>query len=491
MSLPDKSKEFFDNENDNHDDFINDLDDILYNSQDINKDSPNECWENEKIALQSIYDDLIEFINPNEFTIMIKYDIDNLSDLQKEKSLLIQQEDNLQDQINNSTSYHYLNKSLKHQKAEVDGSYQKINKVLNCHKKFKLHINVPNRYPIIPANFNIIQDIGSGLDGYDIVMLTRRIRNKMITLTKREMIYDIIEDLKTNFHTIIENKYGLNQIELSIPEEEYYTYTDILYHEIQVNDPTIYVGHVNHVVKDLIKNVRIINIENILRPDLIQRFEGYRAYLQHKYCNKNQPKHMRLKSLDQIKVAFHGTRKHNVGSIVRQGLMVPDDVKVKIANGSRYGRGIYASPDINFGFHYSRNEGRLLILATLPGKQYICTESYNLTDCKPGYDSHVSADNTEMVLFKNAQVLPCYVIHYEWLTDKQADPMHGIDRTDISSKDKQIKMKAQALKHLPYGFGPAGANFIVEEVADPDEDDLDEEYQNDVVNEYQKDREIW
>lgn len=278
-----------------------------------------------------------------------------------------------------------------------------------------------------------------------------------------------------------------------------------------ISDPGKWVGNINHLLRKLSDKVKVVNVENILRADLVQRFEKYRSFLRNKYLEGAHNKHHRVSNTwAESEVAFHGTREENVGSIVSNGLVVPkppdsidnEDNHVKVASGSRYGLGIYTSPDINFSLHYTRGSGRLLVVAVLPGRKFICNDS-NVKyggSCTPGYDSHQSEDKRELVLFKASAVLPCYVIHYKPSTRLSDKPMGAVIENKLlhedpvinyklTKKKNQEELRAKAMKTLGYGFGPAGRKFVVEAVFEGGElqEDLSN-YQNIHEHQYQVDR---
>lgn len=103
------------------------------------------------------------------------------------------------------------------------------------------------------------------------------------------------------------------------------------------------------------------------------------------------------------------------------------------------------------------------------------------------YDSFVSPSGLEYVIFNPAQLLPLFVLHItssagsNW-TDHLPQHMlsqrlhgalhHPLDGTSLTErKDRQRVLTAHARKHLPHGFGPAGLNFVVEDIAPVDDDE--------------------
>ena len=148
----------------------------------------------------------------------------------------------------------------------------------------------------------------------------------------------------------------------------------------------------------------IIRVKNVVKKDLAQAFEmQWMSFLQ-SYGDK---------SIDaKPKLAFHGTRAEKIGSITDKGLLVPGTLGVTHATDSGwYGKGIYLSPNPDISMGYTQG-GKMLVCAVLMGKIFKCPARCDGSPCKPGYDSHESPCGGEYVLFKAAQVLPCYVIEF-------------------------------------------------------------------------------
>ena len=147
-----------------------------------------------------------------------------------------------------------------------------------------------------------------------------------------------------------------------------------------------------------------------------------------------------------------------------------------------------------------------------------------------GYNSHIDQYGEQIVVFNPSQVLPCFVLHLmERKARKESDvaDLGNGDKTDqvkrelrkikesfglvpdeddgeyMSDKVRELEMKrkmgaggiadlkkkaglirlaeaerkklltAMARKNLPFGFGAAGENFVVEEIAEYSDDDED------------------
>lgn len=251
----------------------------------------------------------------------------------------------------------------------------------------------------------------------------------------------------------------------------------------EMESPETFIGNLYDIIYKMPRGTKINNVETILRQDLIWRFRKYKAYLNDKYPNKP--------SLSNIEIGFHGTREDRISSIVEMGLMIPNSKNGlnDFTCGARYGTGIYLSPDPRFSMHYCRGDSCLLVCAVLPGRKYICNSNLWSNGTQPGYDSHISEDKTELVLFEEAQVLPCVIIHFtvtdnylDWWTFAQngnqekkkskagsyREQMEGMNK-----KEKKAFLASFGESHLSYGFGPLKGRRNTEfvNVSFPDEQD--------------------
>lgn len=259
--------------------------------------------------------------------------------------------------------------------------------------------------------------------------------------------------------------------------------------------PTQYLGSIGDMIGKLPKGVDVINVENILRPDLAVRFERMQRYFYQKYVasleKRQETRHLRTQQqylkLADIRPAFHGTRMANVGKIVRSGLLVPGAATgIKVTTGSRYGCGIYASPDPNLALCYAgegisdMNSIKLMVCAVLMGKECIIPDGEEPWGggCREGFDSHISEDGKQYIVFHEAQILPCYVLHLMFRKhDEQAPITQNTTALEFATHARGTKSTAiltqMARKNLPFGFGPKGSNFVVEEIAAYSDDEED------------------
>ena len=317
--------------------------------------------------------------------------------------------------------------------------------------------------------------------------------------------------------------------------------------------PSTYVGSIAKWMCRLPRGYDVMLVENVVREDLAKRFEAqqqrfFKTYVAPKLAQraaavnantagtsdnnnaiasllKNDPA---LAALADSRCVFHGTAMCSIGSIVSSGLVMPGThtgggTKVGVRSGSRYGQGIYCTPDPSFALNYAQNgrtnefSVKLMVCAVLPGKSFMILDGDEPWGggCEDGYDSHVSEDGSQIVVFSAAQILPCYVIHLmerrrrapdggvadlcadktaqirreieEMRNDLQRDEhntangqvggRHHRKGADLVAAHKTKMLTAMARKNLPFGFGPAGSNFVVEEIADySDDDEDDDEY---------------
>ncbi|KAJ3790065.1 hypothetical protein GGU10DRAFT_3063 [Lentinula aff. detonsa] len=123
-----------------------------------------------------------------------------------------------------------------------------------------------------------------------------------------------------------------------------------------------------------------------------------------------------------------------------------------------------------------------------------------------GLASHTANDGREYIVFNNAQILPCYVVHLDWPSNSEADYFVSnrlgrpekrprIDNSDSSPGDRQRLKEnrlAQARKFFAYGFGPVpGTSIVIEDIADIEDDEEDYgDYQTSRLDDVQK-VDIW
>lgn len=296
---------------------------------------------------------------------------------------------------------------------------------------------------------------------------------------------------------------------------------------------------------------RILHIECVIRSDLSRVFLQKQNQLRNKMMahpldrlRANVPVEIRREFrkrggekekesltdyLVDPRLTFHGTRKDYVASIVRQGFLLPEK-KEDVCCGSTYGMGLYSSPNAEFALRYtgfsasptlnSEFSGlKLIVCATIMGISSTMFRDDNWrdqTEPYPGADSHVANEQYEYVVFDQAQILPCYVIHLDlgrhitkyfehipvnprdWIEEwwRNNIPRQRLNPQALAPGDKQrIKeaLVAKASKYFSYGYGPvAGSKIIIEEVGEVDEDEEEYgEYQEERVERVEGKNDIW
>ncbi|KAF8070035.1 hypothetical protein FPV67DRAFT_1667930 [Lyophyllum atratum] len=273
---------------------------------------------------------------------------------------------------------------------------------------------------------------------------------------------------------------------------------------------------IQSIMSQLPRTIRLLHAEIVLRTDLRQRYLNMRRKIQElatQGIKDRRAKDVAWDKYGKEEVVFHGTLRQNVGSIVRSGFVVPGEKtvtgeSVSVRCGSTWGQGIYTSPEPEFSLSYTDHtrEGevkghrrlipgqKLIVSAVLMGRRCNMTATLrSIPGVKQGFDSHVSPNKMEYIVFNSAQVLPLYVLHLGNGPVKSEVP-RGL--TIVQSKPAQFEgnLTKYARKHLPMGFGAAsGHRFVVEAIASIDDDEeLWGEYQHDVdmAGEFQLERRL-
>ncbi|KAF3940594.1 hypothetical protein ABW19_dt0209251 [Dactylella cylindrospora] len=301
---------------------------------------------------------------------------------------------------------------------------------------------------------------------------------------------------------------------------------------------------------------RILHVENVVKSTLYSDFylvrqkikerllklrasqlrhsvpiEHQRKSTAHGDLAERREKEMLVDYLTTPKCTFHGTQRHAVASIVRNGFIRPGDKNPEtgethgIRCGNTYGRGIYTSPSAQFSLSYSGYEAcpteatqfsglKLIVCATIMGRPAQVSRADNWREQNepyPNADSHVANCEYEYIVFHPRQTIPVLVIHLDWGKEhydefvnipsnplswiqqmrqkRNADRTHwklqGVSLFPADVVKRKQALMARALKWFPYGYGPAtGTRFVIEAVADYSDDEEDYgEYQKDKVEE--------
>lgn len=260
---------------------------------------------------------------------------------------------------------------------------------------------------------------------------------------------------------------------------------------VDVYDPARYVGPLAEILEQVPQGYTVLAAENVIRRDLACRFErlwsqfrrrprpargddvarrleAVRAKLRRTgqaskstkgLGRKRGAKRVRERRDAQLRAqerqlvalsqegeaerepstAFHGTTSQAMAPIVRTGLVVPGDKGVRHRTDvGWYGAGIYLSPSAALSLSYA-SAGKLFVCAALLGRSHRMAGIECGCACKKGYDSHLSPDGSEWVLFQASQVLPVYVLHV-------TSAASGGRRTGSGSSDaqRQLSLAAEA-----------------------------------------------
>ena len=173
-------------------------------------------------------------------------------------------------------------------------------------------------------------------------------------------------------------------------------------------------------------NIEVTCIEPVLNTALWKRFESKVTEL------KGKPS---LTSNCDIRVAFHGTKETNIVKIVKDGFLVPGSMPEgagsihRSQRGATWGLGIYSTPRVETALSYGSN--RILMCAVILGSIHRCHKSGPYQPPKSGYDSHMSPNSVEWVLFDSSQIVPLCVLHVRSLPSY---PTWVVNKCSVSEK---------------------------------------------------------
>ncbi|KAG6832853.1 hypothetical protein H0H87_000207 [Tephrocybe sp. NHM501043] len=243
---------------------------------------------------------------------------------------------------------------------------------------------------------------------------------------------------------------------------------------------------------------KLLHAEVVLRSDLRGKYQAMRRKIQQTATRRLSDRRKQDAAWDELgkeEIVFHGTPRHNVGSIVRSGFIVPGEktvegTKVEVRCGSTWGRTIaqagskgivdfclgknlyvLESPSSFCPQFTDTGPYHKIVCAVLMGRRRFMTESYRRrATLEEGYDSHVSPSKSEYIVFNSAQVLPLYVLHLG--ESRDASGLDPLPLTATSKTSFEGNLTDYARKHLPNGFGAAsGHRFMVLEIAPIDDDE--------------------
>ncbi|KAF5385950.1 hypothetical protein D9615_002665 [Tricholomella constricta] len=370
-----------------------------------------------------------------------------------------------------------------------------------------LSITLPLTYPD-PLQQPEISIDSEGLGVSQLQMFQLRMRLEAILQSKPDepVLFELTEETREFTEGLRDDvKVCLEEEEEDVVEDDWLNHhTDDF--DRRVVDHSIAHSHmgsltIQTIVSTLPKSTRLLHAEIVLRIDLRRRYLDMQRKIQQdatRGINDRRAKDTAWDRYGQETIVFHGTLRRNVGSIVRSGFIVPGE---KTATGEHV-QGIYTSPDPDYSLSYTdwTPEGgvkgrrrllpgqKLIVCAVLMGRRHLMSSTRRLKPTvEQGFDSHVSPNEMEYVVFNSAQVLPLYVLHLGDGPSASASssmPM-ALDVPRPGLVHFEGNLTEYARKHLPHGFGAAsGHRFVVEAIAPVDDDEeLWGDYQHDDADE--------
>ncbi|CAM4848855.1 unnamed protein product, partial [Rotaria magnacalcarata] len=145
-----------------------------------------------------------------------------------------------------------------------------------------------------------------------------------------------------------------------------------------------------------IEQFRISKLFVIRNHRLFKQFEDYRSELGKRW---------------QLRLVYHGSSRECLRAIAENGFLEPKKLKKmtdsdlkshnsKVLDKGYFGCGIYQGFSADYAIYYAERY-----------KHEEAGEELG-RNCEPGFDSHISPEAKEIVLFQSAQVLPIFIIRF-------------------------------------------------------------------------------
>ncbi|KAI3383281.1 hypothetical protein SNEBB_009976 [Seison nebaliae] len=185
-----------------------------------------------------------------------------------------------------------------------------------------------------------------------------------------------------------------------------------------------------------ITNMQIEKVEYIVSPNLIENFQKTKLEFEKKY-----PENEKYSSPI---LAFHGTDVGNIESICQNGFFTQKSKKFYHATDSGYwGGGVYFSEYPNYSMSYIKGATKILLCQVLLGKSYLCQQQMNGKSLMSGFDSHMSPNKKELIIFKTSQILPQYIVYYNTKATEFKYISKAINDPEIKKKIKNFPQIAK------------------------------------------------
>ncbi|UJR07748.1 hypothetical protein I4U23_012032 [Adineta vaga] len=146
---------------------------------------------------------------------------------------------------------------------------------------------------------------------------------------------------------------------------------------------------------------RLCGLKIIRNKELFEKFNQYRTHLEENH---------------QVLYVYHGSLPSSLRNIAKNGFL--EAGKIKQLDPGYFGKGIYHGFAADYAIHYAehyKKSNEIMLSMVLSGRSYVVKkggEKYG-KPCEPGFDSHISPEYREIVLFKSAQILPLFIIEFE------------------------------------------------------------------------------
>lgn len=150
------------------------------------------------------------------------------------------------------------------------------------------------------------------------------------------------------------------------------------------------------------QSMEVESVEYVVTPEFIVRFESAKQRLAAKYDWLPE-------SIKPV-LLFHGTREENIEPILKTGFLLS-----KVGSSTDmgyYGRGLYFSEWPHLSIQYSRDSRRLFLCLVIVGKAFRMDKVVTGCPLTDGYDSHISPDGSEVVIFDTDCIMPLYVVKW-------------------------------------------------------------------------------
>ncbi|KAG6917220.1 hypothetical protein DXG01_003334 [Tephrocybe rancida] len=369
-----------------------------------------------------------------------------------------------------------------------------------------LFLTLPLSYPDPSHSPEISLDSdGLGVSRLQMFQLQLRLDSILQSKPGEPVLFELTEETR-------EFTEGLrDDIKIAFEEEEENVYADMYVDvndaEKRITDHAVVQKHMGSttlesIMSRLPSTTKLLHAEVVLRTDLRAKYQARRRTIQQQATHNILDRRKKDTVWDELgkeEIVFHGTPRHNVGSIVRSGFVVPgqktaDGERVGVRCGSTWGMVGQIlltctdaecpsthreyTPRLNQDSVSDSTSGgvrrgrrllpgqKLIVCAVVMGRRRLMTENQrHISTVESGFDSHVSPSRCEYIIFHSAQVLPLYVLH---LGNGKKDFGPKIDRPLVPAGN----LTDYARKHLPNGFGAAtGHRFTVLEIAPIDDDE--------------------